>query len=267
MQLAILLSAVLPIVLTMAGARSIIAGVVLVATWIVFVVDLVVHRRLVPGCLSSGRGRFDLAVVVLTAPWFLLPGLGTSRFVALARLARLFRVIEAVGGAMVRLARQLGRVGAVTGGLILGCAYVALGAERSVNDGFSSYAEAVWWATVAMTTVGYGDIYPVTTVGRLSGAVLMFAGLAVHGVLAGTLASFFGFGGSEEQSGDESAEPLDVSGRDRTEANLGPVAPGMAPTGTASATSAAAEPLDVDEVRRRLDELQQAMDALRARLP
>lgn len=234
----IVVSAVLPIILAMAGAHSIVAAVVAIASWLVFVVDFVVHRRLLPGYLRSRRGVVDLAVVTLTAPWFLIPGLGPSRFVLAARLARLVRVVQASGDTLVRLARQLGRVGVVVAVVIVSCAYVVFSAERRVNDEFGHLGDALWWATVTITTVGYGDLVPVTAVGRITAAVLMFSGLAVLGVLAGALASFFGFG----------EEPA-------------PQAP--APPATATVP---AEPDELRELRDRLDELERALVAARRRL-
>jgi voltage-gated potassium channel len=51
--------------------------------------------------------------------------------------------------------------------------------------------DAVWWVFVSITTVGYGDRYPTTAVGRLIGVVVMFCGIALLGVLTSFLASFF----------------------------------------------------------------------------
>ena len=51
--------------------------------------------------------------------------------------------------------------------------------------------DAVWWVFVSITTVGYGDRYPTTALGRLIGVVVMFCGIAVLGVLTSFLASFF----------------------------------------------------------------------------
>lgn len=197
MQLPILVSAILPILLTYGGAETGITETVLVITWFVFVADYVVHVRLQPGYLKLGQGKFDLGVVVLTAPWFLIPGMGTARFLSLARLARLARIAKASGGGIRRLFQQLGTVGIVTGLIILTSAYIAYVAEHPVNDQFADFGDAVWWATETLTTVGYGDIYPITTTGRLAAVVLMFSGLAVLGILAGALASFFGFGNDE----------------------------------------------------------------------
>jgi voltage-gated potassium channel len=49
--------------------------------------------------------------------------------------------------------------------------------------------EAIWWGLVTITTVGYGDFYPVTMGGRLTGIFVMFAGIGIIGALASILAS------------------------------------------------------------------------------
>jgi len=54
-----------------------------------------------------------------------------------------------------------------------------------------SLGDALWWAAVTTTTVGYGDVSPVTGEGRLIAVVLMLVGIAVVGVFTATLASFF----------------------------------------------------------------------------
>ena len=84
MRLPIIVSAVLPlIVVPEAGDRiGIVVGVV---TWLVFLVDYVVHARHLDRYGRTRLGRFDLFVVVATAPWFLLPGAHAGGFVAALR--------------------------------------------------------------------------------------------------------------------------------------------------------------------------------------
>src|ERR1700729_4630439 len=54
-----------------------------------------------------------------------------------------------------------------------------------------SYGGALWWAVVTVTSVGYGDQYPVTVAGRAVAVVLMITGIALFGVVAAAIASYF----------------------------------------------------------------------------
>ena len=82
----------------------------------------------------------------------------------------------------------------VVGGaaLLAFCAALAvLDAERSnPNANIKSFGDASWWAMTTMTTVGYGDRYPVTGLGRLVAIGLMVGGIALLGTVTATLASW-----------------------------------------------------------------------------
>jgi voltage-gated potassium channel len=85
--------------------------------------------------------------------------------------------------------------------------------ERSDADAnIKTASDALWWAYVTVTTVGYGDKYPVTNSGRLVGVLLMTIGVGLFGVLTGYLANAFLKPGSEEQSRKDngSATPDDM---------------------------------------------------------
>ena len=62
--------------------------------------------------------------------------------------------------------------------------------ERDAG-GVSSFGDALWWAVVTATTVGYGDLSPVTSTGRVIAVVLMFVGIGVIGAFTATIASWF----------------------------------------------------------------------------
>ena len=62
--------------------------------------------------------------------------------------------------------------------------------ESSAADGnIKTGGEALWWAIVTLTTVGYGDFYPVTMAGRITGVFVMVTGIGIIGALASILAS------------------------------------------------------------------------------
>jgi len=202
MALPLVLAALLPIVL-MPGeeGHTWLVGIVVVVSWLVFLVDFTEHFRRLDGYLGTWWGRFDLGVVILTAPWFLLVPSESLKFVMLVRIARLGRVLLASGG-LRRLFERLGRVAIVaTLVLVLGSA-VAYHAEHPTNPGFATFGDAIWWGIVTLTTVGYGDIVPKTTAGRAAGVMIMLTGIAVLGLLAGSLASFFRLEPKTNEAGD-----------------------------------------------------------------
>lgn len=63
--------------------------------------------------------------------------------------------------------------------------------ERQPESNIKTAEDALWWSITTITTVGYGDRYPVTTEGRVIGAILMIAGVSMFGCLSGMAASFF----------------------------------------------------------------------------
>ncbi|GHJ42955.1 hypothetical protein Cs7R123_02970 [Catellatospora sp. TT07R-123] len=210
-RIPIILSAVLPLIIVPAQGNWV-AVLVGVVSWLVFAVDLVVHQRLIVNYLRTHLGRFDLAIVVLTAPWFLIGGAHGGSFVVVLRLARLSRLLIATKGVR-RLFARLGRVSIVALAVLFVGAAMAYYAEHPVNPEFATFGDAVWWATVTLTTVGYGDIVPVTRAGRVDAAAIMFMGVALLGLLAGSLASFFGLqnqnGDTRQQDGDTRQQASD----------------------------------------------------------
>jgi len=190
MTIPLILAAVLPLFLMSGETNSALADSIVIASWIVFVVDFVVHERRLVHYVQTWWGRFDLMVVVITAPWFLIVGPSSAKFVMIARLARLVRLVMATKGAR-RLFDRLGRVAIVALGVVFTGSAIAYFAEHPTNPEFKTFGDALWWGIVTLTTVGYGDIVPHTQKGRVAGVFLMLTGIATLGIISGTLASAF----------------------------------------------------------------------------
>ena len=75
--------------------------------------------------------------------------------------------------------------------VLLISAVTALFIEGTKNNAFHGLGESLWWAVVTMTTVGYGDVVPSTTAGRIIGGILMFSGVAVISVFTATVSTIF----------------------------------------------------------------------------
>jgi voltage-gated potassium channel len=199
--LAILALAVVPaLILETRGTTPIIRSVAHAANWFVwlaFVAEFILRVLIAPRRWQALRRQWlDLAIVALSPP-FLVPDSFES--VRAVRAVRLLRVVRAVAIATIGL-RASKRVTAERRLLfvsLFAVVLVGLGAiaafsvEHGENRSLQSIPDALWWAVVTATTVGYGDVSPVTWEGRAVAVVLMLAGIGVIGVFTATLASAF----------------------------------------------------------------------------
>jgi hypothetical protein len=182
---------------------------------VVFLVDFL--RRLVVArdnraYLVRGYGWLDLISII--------PLLRVAR---LLRMARLVRILRRMGG--VTMAMRTFFRNKATGGLYIVVimallvlefgSLLVLWAERGAEGANILTADdAVWYSLVTMSTVGYGDRFPVTDLGRLFGSLTIVVGVGVFGTLTGFLANTFLSPGD----GDESVEwESDASDPDTTE--------------------------------------------------
>lgn len=250
----IIAAALIPLIGVSTGTTDfgLIGNLIEVACWVVFLVDLIVHMKLHPHYLRTGYGKFDLTVVVLTSPWYLIPGVDGGQVVTLLRLARLARVamIGLKSSIVKRTVERLGKPAMYAGIMLMVSSAIAMRAEDR-KHGFETYGDSLWWGVVTITTVGYGDIVPETRIGRLTAAVLMVTGVALLGTVAASLASLFRLEDkAEEDDADDVVEVADDSGRS---------AAAGAPPGTTDVT-------DVTDVAAELRALRAEVAALREAL-
>jgi voltage-gated potassium channel len=181
------------------AARAVTA--VIAVSWALFAVDYVARLS-----LASNRWRwffrhlFDLAIVALP----------------LLRPLRLLRLVILIGALQKAVGNAIrGRVVIYTvcGALLL--VYVAslavLEYERNAPDSqINNFGQATWWSFTTITTVGYGDLTPVTFVGRVVAVLLMIGGISLVGSITATLASWIVQRVAEEDTLSQAATAVQV---------------------------------------------------------
>ena len=120
-------------------------------------------------------------------------GLRALRLVRLLRIFKLNRYFDAMkslGAVIVRKKRELLGSLFFVGILMLISSLLMYSAEHDAQpDVFRNAFSGLWWAVATLTTVGYGDIYPVTVLGRLVGTLIAFSGLAAVAIPTGIISS------------------------------------------------------------------------------
>jgi voltage-gated potassium channel len=155
-----------------------------------------------------------------------IPSLGVLRITALLRLARLSRLAR-----ISRLLKGKGQAALISDvvhnrgryamflTILLAVLVMTISSVlvlqfegRSADANITSGGDALWWALVTITTVGYGDFYPVTSLGRLTAAFVMFSGVGIIGALASILASVLVTSDSGAQDAEGTAEAAATTG-------------------------------------------------------
>lgn len=140
-------------------------------------------------------------------------GFKILRIVRMLRALRVLRVLKAVRySKSIRIIARvienskesLAAVCTLALGYILVSALIVFNAEP---DSFETFFDAIYWATVSLTTVGYGDIYPVTTIGRLITMVSSVFGIAIVALPAGVITAGYMQALNEADSQSEQNQP------------------------------------------------------------
>ncbi|MDY0395158.1 potassium channel family protein [Virgibacillus halophilus] len=153
--------------------------------WLVFFIDVLV--RLI---MAKNKWKF-----IKENPFDIIAALPLDSIFQTARIVRLFRVLRffSIGKKYLTPVKNilatngLGKLLTVSAGILIAATVLVTHFEPNID----TYADGLYWAVVTTTTVGYGDLSPVTGVGRIIAIVLMLVGIGIIGMLTGSLTTYF----------------------------------------------------------------------------
>jgi voltage-gated potassium channel len=166
------------------SASTLVVGSLFVL-WVIVLVEYIVRLVVTPDTRGYVKRRWVEPATVA------VPVLQGWHIVGIEKMSLLVREGELRVEAILRHHSLFRVLIAVVATIFLGAWLVLLFEEKAKASNIHDYSDALWWAIVTVTTVGYGDRYPVTEGGRIVAVVLMLVGIGLIGVLTATVASVF----------------------------------------------------------------------------
>jgi len=178
--------------------------------WAAFLAEYLARLFVAPNRVAFIlHNPLDLLLVVIPV----LRPLRLVRSVTLIRAVRLTRIGAGTGRVVrqsrLRLASRAALLAAGSATImILAASVMELDAERgAVHANITTFGDALWWAVSTITTVGYGDHYPVTAAGHAIAIVLMIVGVGMFGVVAASASAWF-ISADQEEDRHQQADTL-----------------------------------------------------------
>jgi len=165
---------------------------------VIFTVEYILRIILSEKRLSYIFSFYGIIDLLSVLPYYLLSGAGTQtlRILRLLRLLRIFKFVrynnafKRIGKAIIIAKEELVLFSIVTLILLYLAALGIYHFEHAAQpENFKSMFDSLWWSVATLTTVGYGDTYPITTGGRVFTFIVLMLGLGVVAVPTGIVAS------------------------------------------------------------------------------
>ena len=171
---------------------------------ILFTVEYLVRLAVVRSPWKYARSFYGIVDLLAIVPTYLELLLAGSHYLMMLRVLRLLRMFR-----VLKMARHLGEANVLLNALRASRAKIMVFLfsvlalvcvegtimyllEHASNPGFNSIPQSIYWAIVTLTTVGYGDVSPVTVLGKMMAAVVMLTGFAIIAVPTGVVTAELG---------------------------------------------------------------------------
>ena len=192
LSLYVLLSLLISTVFQLSGELTILLNYIDNVICIVFLIDFSIRFKNSENKLEFMKwGWIDLVASIPSVDF-----LRAGRLLRLIRLLRVFRALKSTKLIYEHINRNkkqsaLTSVALISFLMVVFSSIAILQFEKGINSNIKTAEDAIWWSYVTITTVGYGDKFPITTEGRIIGAILMTTGVGIFGTFTALVSSWF----------------------------------------------------------------------------
>ena len=192
LSLYVLLSLLISTVFQLSGELTVLLNYIDNVICIVFLIDFSIRFKNSENKLECMKwGWIDLVASIPSVDF-----LRAGRLLRLIRLLRVFRALKSTKLIYEHINRNkkqsaLTSVALISFLMVVFSSIAILQFEKGINSNIKTAEDAIWWSYVTITTVGYGDKFPITTEGRIIGAILMTTGVGIFGTFTALVSSWF----------------------------------------------------------------------------
>ena len=192
LSLYVLLSLLISTVFQLSGELTVLLNYIDNVICIVFLIDFSIRFKNSENKLEFMKwGWIDLVASIPSVDF-----LRAGRLLRLIRLLRVFRALKSTKLIYEHINRNkkqsaLTSVALISFLMVVFSSIAILQFEKGINSNIKTAEDAIWWSYVTITTVGYGDKFPITTEGRIIGSILMTTGVGIFGTFTALVSSWF----------------------------------------------------------------------------
>lgn len=182
---------VLPLLFTLSPALLRALAVFDVIIWILFYLEMFVKFFVSSNWAATAKRNWFLLLILISPLLLSFRLVRLARLVSLLRVFNLQRIVARLKKSVQTVVYNIEYIVLLLLVFSLVSSFVIWQVETQLGGAITSYADALWWSVVTITTIGYGDVIPGTPAGKVVGSVVSFVGIILFTVMVARITAIF----------------------------------------------------------------------------
>lgn len=162
-----------------------------IAIWIAFYLEMFIKLVVSNNYLQTLKKNWFLVIILLLPAFRIFRLVWLARYLRFIRLLRLQSLVNHLKESTRKLINNLEYIVVGLVSVVLVASFSMWQIEAKTGGVIDTFGEALWWSVITITTVGYGDIVPSTSSGKIFGAIISFIGIIIFMVIVARITALF----------------------------------------------------------------------------